>query len=144
MVSAEVIWLSVGVVLLLIEVTTGGFWLGFFGIGALVASALAWLGVVEGINGQLGVFLIASVLPLVLTRRMLVRWLDQKMPDAPAIDAAGQTAVVVSEVGPQTVGRVEFQGSTWDAESAGSERLPVGTHVRIIRQDGTRLFVRSL
>jgi len=144
MVSAEVIWLSVGVVLLLIEVTTGGFWLGFFGVGALVASALTWLGVVEGINGQLGAFLIASVLPLVLTRRMLVGWLNQKTPDAPAIDAAGQTAVVVAEVGPQTVGRVEFQGSTWDAESAAGERLPEKTRVRIVRQDGTRLFVRSL
>ena len=144
MVSAEVIWLSVGVVLLLIEVTTGGFWLGFFGIGAIVASVLAWLGVVEGINGQLGVFLIASVLPLVLTRRTLVRWLNQKTPDAPATDAAGQTAVVVSEVGPQIVGRVEFQGSTWDAESVAGERLPAGTRVRIIRQDGTRLFVRAL
>jgi membrane protein implicated in regulation of membrane protease activity len=143
MVNAEVIWLSVGVVLLLIEVTTGGFWVGFFGIGAIVVSVLAWLGVVEGINGQLGVFLIASVLPLVLTRRMLVRWLNQKTPDAPAIDAAGQTAVVVSEVGPQTVGRVEFQGSTWDAESAAGERLPEKTRVRIVRQDGTRLFVKA-
>ena len=144
MVSAEVIWLSVGVVLLLIEVTTGGFWLGFFGVGAIVVSALAWLGVVEGINGQLGAFLIASVLPLVLTRRALVRWLNQTMPDAPASDAAGQTAMVVSEVGPQTVGRVEFQGSNWDAESAAGERLPAGTRVRIIRQDGTRLFVKAL
>jgi len=144
MVSAEVIWLSVGVVLLLIEVTTGGFWLGFFGIGAIVASALAWLGVVEGINGQLGAFLIASVLPLVLTRRTLVRWLNKKAPGAPSGDAAGQTAVVVSEVGPRAVGRVEFQGSTWDAESVVGERLSVGTRVRIVRQDGTRLFVKAL
>ncbi len=144
MVSAEVIWLSLGVVLLLVEVTTGGFWLGFFGVGAIIASALAWLGVVEEINGQLGVFLIASVLPLILTRRALVRWLNQKTPAGMVGDAAGQTAVVVSEVGPQTVGRVEFQGSTWDAELAGGERLSAGTRVRIIRQDGTRLFVRSL
>jgi membrane protein implicated in regulation of membrane protease activity len=74
---------------------------------------------------------------------MLVRWLNQKTPDAPAIDAAGQTAVVVSEVGPQTVGRGEFQGSTWDAESAAGERLPEKTRVRIVRQDGTRLFVKA-
>jgi membrane protein implicated in regulation of membrane protease activity len=66
------------------------------------------------------------------------------VPDAPVSDAAGQTAVVVSEVGPRTVGRVEFQGSTWDAESAAGERLPEKTRVRIVRQAGTRLFVRSL
>jgi membrane protein implicated in regulation of membrane protease activity len=124
-------------------VATGGFWVGFFGLGAIVAGVLLWVGVVESVNAQLATFVLASVLPLILFRRSLVRWLNRDKPIVPIGDAAGQTAVVVSEINPGAMGRVEFQGSTWDAEAASGERLSPGTRVRITHQDGTRLFVRS-
>lgn len=143
MITPEVVWLSLGILLLLAEVTTGGFWVGFFGLGAIVTGALLWFGVVGALNVQLAVFVLASVLPLVLFRRSLVRWLNRDKPVVPIGDAAGQTAVVVSEIGPGAIGRVEFQGSTWDAESLAGEQLAPGARVRIVRQDGTRLFVRS-
>jgi hypothetical protein len=143
MITPEVVWLSLGILLLLVEVTTGGFWIGFFGLGAIVAGLLLWFGAVETLNAQLATFVLASVLPLILFRRSLVRWLNRGKPIVPIGDAAGQAAVVVSEVGPTTVGRVEFQGSTWDAEAASGEQLSPGTRVQIVKQDGTKLFVRS-
>lgn len=143
MITSEVVWLSFGILLLLVEVTTGGFWVGFFGLGAIVAGALIWFGAVESLNAQIATFVLASVLPLILFRRSLVRWLNRDKPIVPIGDAAGQTAVVVAEIGPGGVGRVEFQGSTWDAQAASGERLSPGTRVRITHQDGTRLFVRS-
>jgi len=143
MITPEVVWLSLGILLLLVEVTTGGFWVGFFGLGAIAVGALVWFGAVESLNAQLAVFVLASVLPLILFRRSLVRWLNRGKPIVPIGDAAGQTAVVVSDVGPTTLGRVEFQGSTWDAEAASGEHLLANTRVRIVRQDGTRLVVRS-
>ncbi len=144
MITPEVVWLSLGILLLLVEVTTGGFWVGFFGVGALVTGLLVWFGVVASLNAQIATFVLASVLPLVLFRRSLVRWLNRDKPIVPIGDAAGQTAVVVSEIGPGAIGRVEFQGSTWDAETVSDERLAPNTRVRIVRQDGTRLFVRSV
>jgi membrane protein implicated in regulation of membrane protease activity len=143
MITPEVVWLSLGILLLLVEVTTGGFWVGFFGLGAIVTGLLVWFGLVATLNAQLTTFVLASVLPLILFRRSLVRWLNRDKPIMPIGDAAGQTAVVVSEIGPGAMGRVEFQGSTWDAESLAGEQLAPGARVRIVRQDGTRLFVRS-
>ncbi len=143
MITPEVVWLSLGILLLLVEVTTGGFWVGFFGLGAIVTGLLVWFGVVEGLNAQIATFVLASVLPLIIFRRSLVRWLNRDKPIVPIGDAAGQTAVVVSEIGPGAIGRVEFQGSTWDAEAASGERLAPNTRVQIVKQDGTRLFVRS-
>lgn len=143
MITPEVVWLSLGILLLLVEVTTGGFWVGFFGLGAIVAGLLVWFGAVESLNAQVAAFVLSSVLPLILFRRSLVRWLNRDKPVVPIGDAAGHTAVVVSEIVPGAIGRVEFQGSTWDAESVSGERLPEKARVRIVRQDGTRLFVRS-
>jgi membrane protein implicated in regulation of membrane protease activity len=143
MITPQVVWLSLGILLLLVEVTTGGFWVGFFGLGAIVTGVLLWAGAVETLNAQLAIFVLASVLPLVIFRRSLVRWLNRGRPAVPIGDATGQTAVVVSEIGPGAIGRVEFQGSTWDAEAASGERLAPNTRVQIVRQDGTRLFVKS-
>ncbi len=143
MITPEVVWLSLGILLLLVEVTTGGFWVGFFGLGAIVAGLLVWFGAVESLNAQVAAFVLSSVLPLILFRRSLVRWLNRGKPIVPIGDAAGQTAVVVSEIGPDTIGRVEFQGTTWDAEAISGERFAPNTRVRIVKQDGTRLFVRS-
>jgi membrane protein implicated in regulation of membrane protease activity len=143
MITPEVVWLSLGIVLLLVEVTTGGFWVGFFGLGAIVAGALVWFGAIESLNAQLAAFVLASVLPLVIFRRSLVRWLNRDKPVVPIGDAAGQTAVVVAEIAPGAVGRVEFQGTTWDAECLSGERFAPNSRVRIVKQDGTRLFVRS-
>lgn len=139
--TPEVLWLSLGLLLLGIEVVTGGFWVGFFGLGALVAAGLLWLDVVNGIDGQLAAFVVASVLPLAILRKPLVRWLDGSAPDAIG-GAAGDSAVVVEAIVPKGRGRVEYQGSTWDAESDANETLVPGARVRIVRQDGTRLFVR--
>jgi membrane protein implicated in regulation of membrane protease activity len=142
--TPDVIWLILGVLLLIVEVMTGGFWLGFFGIGAIVTSALVWSAVIQGMDGQVAAFLLSSVLPLILIRKSLVQWLDRKGPAATVGDATGQIAVVVQAIAPDSVGRVEYQGSTWDAESQAGERLPEQTRVRIVRQDGTRLYVRRV
>jgi membrane protein implicated in regulation of membrane protease activity len=143
MITPEVVWLSLGILLLLVEVTTGGFWVGFFGLGAIAVGALVWFGVIESLNAQIAAFVLASVLPLLLFRRSLVAWLNRDKPIVPIGDAAGQTAVVVSEIAPGAVGRVEFQGSTWDAEALSGEHFAPNSRVRIVKQDGTRLFVRS-
>lgn len=140
-ITAEVLWLSLGLLLLVVEVLTGGFWVGFFGIGAIVAAGLLWIGVIDGVNGQLAAFVIASVLPLVVLRKSLVRWLDRKA-SAPIGSAVGDMAVVVEDIGPMGRGRVAYQGSTWDAESDVQGPLPAQTRVRIVRQEGTRLYVR--
>ncbi|MFZ5863686.1 MAG: NfeD family protein [Nitrospirota bacterium] len=139
-----VIWLSLGVGLLIVEVVTGGFWIGFFGVGGLVTALVLWTEVIAGLNAQIAVFLLASVLPLVVLRKPLKAWLDRDAQANRINDAAGQLAVVVQDIVPPGMGRVEYQGSTWEAESAAGERLAATTRVQIVRQDGTRLSVRAL
>jgi inner membrane protein len=142
--TPEVIWFSLGVVLLILEVATGGFWIGFFGIGAMVASLAIWLGVVETQNAQVATFLIASIASLTVLRRQLKKWNYGKGPALSFVNAAGDPAVVVEEIPVQGSGRILYQGSTWDADSENGEALPVNSKVKIIRQKGTRLFVKSV
>jgi inner membrane protein len=141
--TADVVWFSLGIVLLIIEVTTGGFWIGFFGVGALVAAAAVWLGLADSLNVQIAIFLTASVASLLGLRRTLKKWLDGKSPPMSFGDAIGKTAVVVQAIPARGAGRVEFQGTTWDAESSSGDAVAAQTTVRIVRQDGTRLYVSA-
>ena len=142
--TPEVIWLSIGVLLLFIEVATGGFWIGFFGVGAIVASIAVWVGLVETLNSQVAVFLIASVVSLVALRRQLKKWMYGKSGPTDFTSSVGDSATVVEQIPSQGSGRVSYQGSTWDAESENGEILPAEAQVQIVRQDGTRLFVKAV
>jgi membrane protein implicated in regulation of membrane protease activity len=137
-----VVWLSLGVLLLIIEVSTGGFWIGFFGVGALITSLAIWIGAAEGIDTQIAIFLVTSVLLLLVLRKPLTRWLNRGAPSTTFGDT-GQAAVVVQEIPAGGIGRVSYQGSTWNAESDRGEAIPRDTRVRIVRQKGIRLYVRA-
>ena len=142
--TPEVIWLSIGILLLFMEVATGGFWIGFFGVGAIVASIAVWVGLVETLNSQVAVFLIASVVSLVALRRQLKKWMYGKSGPTDFTSSVGDSATVVEQIPSQGSGRVSYQGSTWDAESENGEILPAEAQVQIVRQDGTRLFVKAV
>lgn len=139
--TPAVVWLSLGVLLMIVEVSTGGFWVGFFGVGALITSLIVWLGVVGNLDLEVALFLSASVLPLLFLRKPFTQWLNRGAPSTTFGDT-GQIATVVKEIPSHGVGRVDYQGSTWDAESDQGEAVPSHARVRIVRQDGTRLYVR--
>ena len=142
--TPEVIWLSIGVLLLIVEVATGGFWIGFFGVGAIVTSIAVWVNLVETLNSQVAVFLIASVVSLVALRRQLKKWMYRKSGPTAFTSSVGESATVVEQIPSQGSGRVSYQGSTWDAESETGEILPADAQVQIVRQEGTRLFVKAV
>ncbi len=134
--------MSLGVLLLIVEVSTGGFWVGFFGVGSLLTALTVWLGLAGETDVQVAIFLAASIVPLLVFRRSLTRWLNRKAASTTFGDT-GQMATVVKEIPAHGVGRVDYQGSTWDAESDHGEAVPRHARVRIVRQDGTRLYVRA-
>ena len=139
--TPTLIWFNLGVLLLIVEVSTGGFWIGFFGAGALITSLAILLGAAEGTDIQVAIFLATSVILLLVLRRPLTRWLYRKAPSETFSDT-GQIAVVVQEIPAGGTGRVSYQGTTWDAESDRGEAIPNDTRVRIVRQNGIRLYVQ--
>ena len=141
MISNEVAWLIVSVLFFIAEVLTGGFWMVFFGAAALAVSGLAWQGSVTGTNPQILVFLISSVISLLIFRAPLVGWLGRKTPHANIGDTTGQEVTVTVQIPQGGSGRVEFQGSTWNAQSVRGEAIEAGARVKIVREEGTRLVV---
>ena len=139
-------WLYLGVALIVIEVMTPGLVSLFFGLAALTLALLTWL--IPPFAGAAGwqwiVFSLLSVVYILLLRKSLKRVFngDKEVSDVANDEFNGKLAVVVEEVAPNRPGRVEFQGSTWTAESGAV--LPKGAPVRICGKRNLTLKVMGV
>jgi len=137
----EIIWFIIGLVLLLLELVMPGFVIFFFGIGAWV-TALLCLFTEPNINIQVIVFAVSSVLTLLLFRRMIKnKFLYNKDDKSEAVEDefTGKEAIAVDDFGPGKTGKVEFKGTSWNAES-GSD-VKAGQRVTIIEKKSIKLKV---
>jgi membrane protein implicated in regulation of membrane protease activity len=135
-------WLVLGLLLVLAELAaSGGFYIIFFGIAALVVGLLASAGLAGPVWVQLLLFSGMSVLSLVLFRGRLLQWF-QVDPQAPAVDQlVGEVAVAMEDLTPGNVGRVELRGAAWSARNSSGAVITRGTRARVLRVEGLMLYV---
>ena len=137
------IWLVGGLVLLLAELLTpGGFYLLFFGVGALAAGLIAWMGF-DGLVQQALAFVAVSVVCLLFFRKPLVERLQRSMPGGRVDNLVGETAILTEKLAPGEHGQAELRGSTWKVRNVGGLTLEPGTRCVVERVDGLTLVVRS-
>lgn len=129
------IWTLVAMVCLIMEMSSGDFYITCFGIGAVIAfiaslfAAPFWLQVV--------VFAIFSVLSIFYLRPSLVALLnhdaDRRVSNADAI--IGRTGEVTEAIKAGGYGRVKLDGDDWKAQSDCAADLEIGTKVRIVGRE---------
>ncbi|HSL20836.1 MAG TPA: NfeD family protein [Vicinamibacterales bacterium] len=137
-------WLVLGLVLVLLEMAaSGGFYVIFFGVAALVIGSLRVLGLAEPAWQQLLLFSVLSVGTLVLFRNPLIRWLKLDQGRADVDTLAGEIALPLEDIAPGSVGRVECRGTIWQARNAGGRVLPRGARCVIESVSGLMLFIRE-
>jgi inner membrane protein len=138
----EVIWFLIGLVMFLLELVIPGFFIFFFALGAWV-TALVCLIADPGINVQLVIFTVSSVLSLLLLRRIIQKkFFQEKITQSDEIEDefTGKEAIVASIIKPGVNGTVEFKGTTWKAES--ESEIKTGQTVIITGKKNFKLFVK--
>ena len=138
------LWAFLGLFLLGGEIVTpGGFYMLFFGIGALVVGALVGLGIIQSEWMSWLLFSVFSVASLFLLRPPLRRLMAADRSNASPIDTmGGETAIVLDDLPPGTMGKAECRGSTWNAHNAGDKLLLKGQRSRVERVDGITLWIK--
>lgn len=136
-------WILLGLLLLLAElVTPGGFYIIFFGVGAVVVGVLSGFNAAGPLWLQVILFSTISVLALWLFREKLLR-LTQREPRQNIDSLIGETAVVVEEIAVNSIGKAEMRGTSWNARNVGEKSLAPGARCRVERVEGLTLFVRA-
>ena len=139
------IWFLVGLGMFLLELVSPGFFILFFGIGAWLVALICYFTPLT-LNTQLFLFIIASVLSLALLRRWLQGFLKgfvkaEQDPNKEMDDFLGQKAVVKERIEPRKSGKIELNGTQWEAES--SETLEKGETVKVVSRHSLVLQVKK-
>jgi inner membrane protein len=137
------IWIVLGLALLLGElITPGGFYILFFGIGAVVVGGLAGFDFAGPAWFQVILFLAVSVVTLWLFRERLLKVTQGSTPHN--VDSmVGETAVIMEEIPSNGIGKAEMRGTSWNARNIGEKPLARGERCRVERIEGLTLFVRG-
>ena len=140
--SPALIWATIGVVFLIAELATFTFILCFLGVGAIIVSLTTWSGLTPGINSQLVVFSISSVLMMLLFRKTAKR-LFPGSNDLPP-DYMGQKVKVIKAIPVGGEGAIEYRGSDWIAFSDDADIINEGDTVEIVAIEGIRVKVKPI
>lgn len=136
-------WLIIFVVLLLIEIFTMGLTTIWFAAGALAAFLAGTAGFDLVI--QILVFVIVSVVLLILTRPLAVKYLNNASQKTNAESLIGQHALVLEDIDTlKAEGRVEVGGQNWSAKTDEPDgKIPKNTVVTVEGIQGVKLIVRQ-
>jgi inner membrane protein len=138
------LWLLIGLALLAVELfTPGGFYVVFFGVGALVVGLLVGLGAGGAPWVQWLVFSATSVASLLLFRGRLLARMRGGTPDVPMDTLVGELAMPIEDLAPGAVGKAELRGTSWTAQNADDRLLAKGQRCRVVRVDGLTLLIRA-
>lgn len=138
-----IVWLVILIVAIAIEVGTLGLTSIWFAGGALTAVIAAafslpiWL--------QILLFLVVSLLLMVFTRPIAVKYFNKDRVRTNVESMVGRQAIVVSEIDNlQGIGQVTVGGQEWSARSEDDKKcMTVGTVVQVVAVSGVKLIVRE-
>jgi inner membrane protein len=137
-------WAVIGLVLVGLEMAgPGGFYIIFFGMGALVVALLSLLGLDGPLWLQWLFFSVFSIGSLLAFRNPLLRRLRTDQP-APLVDSlVGELAIPVDDIAPGAVGRAELRGAVWSARNVDLVPLVKGQRCAVQRIEGLLISIRA-
>ncbi len=136
------IWMSVGILMLIIEIFTADFLFATLGISCLIASIPAFMG--ANIVAQVVVFTIAAVVMFVSVRPFAKKLIQGKnhARELGLNTLVGKNGTVTEEiVNSEDRGQVKIDGDLWKAYSETGENIEKGVHVVVKRSESITVFV---
>lgn len=139
----DMMWLIIVVAMLVIEIVTLGLTTLWFAGGALVAFVAALLG--APLVVQIILFLVVSVVLLLLTRPLAVKFFNKDRVKTNAESLIGSQGIVISEIDNlQGIGQVTVGGQEWSARAKDPTRkFIVGEVVNVVDLQGVKLIVEE-
>lgn len=137
-----IFWLILFAVLLVIELMTMGLTTIWFAGGALLSALIAWIG--GPVWLQITVFVVVSVVLLIFTRPIAVKYFNKNRTNTNADRAIGEQAVVTERIDNLNgTGRVKIKGVDWSARAVEDEKIfEVDETVTVEKIEGVKAIVK--
>ena len=138
------IWVIISIVCLILELSSGDFFILCFAIGAAFSAIIAGCG--ASLTWQIITFAVISALSLLLVRPALLKKLHkptkERLSNAEAV--IGREGRVTEDIETNGYGRVAIDGDDWKARSADGIAIAKDTRVRVLKMDSIILTVEPV
>jgi len=138
------IWIIISIVCLILELSSGDFFILCFAIGAAVSAIVAGCGL--SLTWQIITFAVVSALSLLLVRPTLLKKLHkpsrERLSNAEAM--IGQQGRVSEDIEAGGYGRVAIDGDDWKAVSADGSAIAKGERVRVVKMESIIITVEPI
>lgn len=138
------LWAAIAVVCLILELSSGDFFIICFSIGAVFGAITAALGL--NLYWQLAIFALFSVLSIFLVRPVALRYLhrgeEDRVSNADAL--LGRQGRVIETVSADGFGRVQIDGDVWKAVTNEAQDIAMGSSVRVVSRESTIITVERI
>ena len=135
-------WLIIAGLCLVIEIYTVGFFIFWFGIGALFALLVSFL--TNNLFIQIGVFLVSSSLLVISTKPLMKKFTkNEKTVPTNFFSLSGKQGIVTKKIdSDNSTGQVKVKGELWSAIS--DKEIEKDAKVKILGVDGVKLKVEKI
>lgn len=137
------VWAVIAVLGLILELSSGDFFIICFAIGACGAAAVSPF---TGFYTQLVVFGLITSLSIYQVRPFALRFLHKNEPKrvSNADALLGRIGRVTKAIEGHDYGRVAIDGDDWKAKSTDGRTLSVGTRVKVVDRESIIITVESI
>ena len=138
------VWAVISILCLILELSSGDFFIICFSIGAIFSIIASFLGL--GFYWQLFVFAVFSLLSIFFVRPVALRYLHKNESNRKSnADALiGRTGRVTETIPAGNNGYVQIDGDQWKAISQSDVDIPAGTTVRVVHRESTIITVEQV
>ena len=133
------IWIFIAIVFIILELITTAFFLVWFGIGAIVAAILNYLGF--DIYVQFVAFAVVSLVLILSTRRFADRITPESGKKTTAERLVGRTAKVLRQIDENTY-VVSVDGEEWSAHT--NDPVNIGDAVKVVGINSIILIIEKM
>ncbi len=139
------IWLIVAGVCFVIEMMTVGFFVFWFGVGALLTMIISFF-FPNNLVLQATIFVISSTLCIFCTKPLVKKLSksDKKIATN-AYSLIGKKGIVIQDINPTYgIGQIKVAGEVWSAKTRDNSTIEKGCEIEIIEIDGVKAVVKPL
>ncbi|MEA1971810.1 MAG: NfeD family protein [Candidatus Cloacimonadota bacterium] len=136
-----VLWIIVGIIFMIIEIFTPGFYFMSIGAAAILTGLAGFF-----VNNQLFqiiLFIVLCFLFFVFLRKFALQFFLKVNTETNVMALVGKKAKVTKQISEDERGYVKIEGEEWVAISNNNELLEVGDKVKVIKIDGTKVVVQK-
>ncbi|MDD3627246.1 MAG: NfeD family protein [bacterium] len=138
-----IIWGIVGILFLVAEALTVGFFLGWFGIAAIIAAVLAAINLPFGY--QVGAFVVCAIVGILISRKFSDKVTIEPPRKSNVDRLLDQKGIVLETIdNSKGTGRVKVDRDVWLADSVDDSVIEKDSTIKVLEIQGTHLIVEKI